>query len=254
MGSILHDPSIAHIATDDLLRVPIAGLREGGVLLDADAAHYLTRVHRLGVGERFLGFDPEQAIHAEGSVVEVARGKVRCSFEAPRQAVVERRYTLQLLQGIGKADKPDRIVRAATELGATRIDFVHLERSVVSIGDKVQSRLARLKAVAIEAARQSGRPDLPQLGYLADLEQGLAQLTAGGCRLMLDANGGRLPELLSGDSPVVTLLIGPEGGFTPEERELALRHGFTACRLADHVLRTETAAIAAVAAVVATLS
>jgi 16S rRNA (uracil1498-N3)-methyltransferase len=233
-------------------------------LLDADAAHYLTRVHRLGAGERFLGFDPEQAVHAEGRVVEVARGKVRCSFEAPRQVQVERRHTLQLLQGIGKADKPDRIVRAATELGATRIDFVHLARSVVSMGDKVQSRLSRLKAVAIEAARQSGRPDLPALGYFENLEQALSDperaLSAvegrveGESRLLLDASGARLSELLTAESASVTLLIGPEGGFTPEERELALRHNFAACRLAEHVLRTETAAIAALGAVVATLS
>jgi 16S rRNA (uracil1498-N3)-methyltransferase len=59
--------------------------------------------------------------------------------------------------------------------------------------------------------------------------------------------------LLTAESASVTLLIGPEGGFTPAERELALRHGFFACRLAAHTLRTETAAIAAIGAVVALL-
>jgi 16S rRNA (uracil1498-N3)-methyltransferase len=231
----------------------VAELREGTVSLDADAAHYLTRVHRLGVGQGFLAFDPEQGTQAEGSIVEIARGKVRCDFEAPRAVVIERRCSVQLLQGLGKADKPDRVVRAATELGATRVDFVHLDRSVVSLGDKVQSRLSRLKAVAIEAARQSGRPDLPQLGYFPGLEQALSQVPEVGVRLLLDAQGRALSGLLAASSPSVSLLIGPEGGFSADERELALRHGFAACRLADHTLRTETAAIAALGAVVATL-
>jgi 16S rRNA (uracil1498-N3)-methyltransferase len=228
-------------------------LRAGTVLLDADAAHYLTRVHRLGVGARFLGFDPEQGSEAQGSVVSISRAGVHCEFVEPRQVVIERRCSVQLLQGLGKGDKPDRVVRAATELGATQVCFVQTERSVVILENRGQSRLLRLKAVAIEAARQSGRADLPQLGYFPDLAHALAPLAAGGVRLLLDASGRPLSEVLDRDPPSVTLLIGPEGGFTPAERELALRYGFIACRLADHVLRTETAAIAAVAAVVATL-
>jgi 16S rRNA (uracil1498-N3)-methyltransferase len=228
-------------------------LREGTVELDADAAHYLTRVHRQGVGARFRGFDPEQGTEAEGSIVEITRGGVRCAFDAPREVVIERRCAVQLLQGLGKADKPDRVVRAATELGATQVFFVQTERSVVILEDREHSRLLRLKAVAIEAARQSGRPDLPRLGFLEGLDAALSTVPEGSCRLLLDAGGRPLPEVVDREAQRITLLIGPEGGLTPAERELALRHGFIACRLAAHVLRTETAAIAAVGAVVALL-
>jgi 16S rRNA (uracil1498-N3)-methyltransferase len=223
-------------------------------VLDADAAHYLTRVHRLGVGARFLGFDPEQGTEAAGSVVEISRRGVHCEFEEPREVVIERRCAVQLLQGLGKADKPDRVVRAATELGATQVCFVQTERSVVVLEDRERSRLLRLKAVAIEAARQSGRPDLPRLGFVEGLAFALSAVPEGNCCLLLDALGSPLPEVLDREAKGITLLIGPEGGLTSAERELALRHGFTACRLADNVLRTETAAIAAVAAVVAMLS
>ncbi len=161
---------------------------------------------------------------------------------------------VSLIQAVGKADKPEQVVRDATALGVQRISFVSTARSVAkSAGPERQGRLLR---VAVEAARQSLRGDLPELTTHRSLESlfeergpseelrllcavseqaeplaGVVQRTWG------ESGGAALPPLL--------LLIGPEGGFEPDEIEAARRVGFTAVGLGPLVLRTETAAIAA---------
>lgn len=238
-----------------LLRVPVSSLRAGTLALDREAAHYLTRVHRHRVGQRFIGFDPEQALFAEGCILEIGNGRVRCEFEAPQRVAGERACRVQLIQGLGKADKPDRIVRAASELGVDGITFVPSERSAVKLGARVAARRERLRAIAVDAARQCGRPDLPELAFAADLQHALANADAQ-LKLVLDPAAPKtLTEAIAGEGSVgsISLLIGPEGGLSAAEQALAIERGFVACRLAGYVLRTETAALAALAAVGALL-
>lgn len=247
------DSATTKPGTTTLLRVPVAALRAGAWVLDADAAHYLTRVHRMQVGQAFLAFDPEQGLVARGRISEVGRAAVRCEFEAPTAARVQRALHCVLVQGLGKADKPERVVRAATELGVDGVLFTRMQRSVATLEHHAESRLGRLRAVALDAARQSGRPDLPQLEYAADLQQALQRVPAGATRLLCDPEGeaGLASRLAhEGRLQAVVVIVGPEGGLTSQERDLAFGAGFLPWRLADYVLRTETAALSALSALV----
>ncbi|HTM46823.1 MAG TPA: RsmE family RNA methyltransferase [Polyangiaceae bacterium] len=238
-----------------LLRVWVAPLGKGECVVSEDSGHYLTRVHRLSAGQAFIGFDPEQGTWAEGKIVAVERGKVRCVFLQPKPARSERTSRITLIQGIGKGDKPDRVIRAATELGAFAVYFVRTERSVVSVGERAAGRAERWKAIAIDAARQSGRPDLPALRYSDSLRGALSELNSAALKLLFSPRAEvQLPALLAQQKAAeIWLLVGPEGGFSAQEEQWAMEQGFQLCRLGRHVLRTETAAVAALGALTAIL-
>jgi 16S rRNA (uracil1498-N3)-methyltransferase len=227
------------------LRVPLDELAQGERELDAQAARYVARVHRLAPGDRFVAFDPQRRLEAEARVVTVER-RVRVELGPPRAATAVAERTLMVVQALAKGTKIDAIVRDATELGATHVVVVAAERSV-----KRGVHIGRLERVALDAARQSGRGDVPRI-EAADLPEALGG--ALGRRIVLDPSGAvALGAVLagSGADEALSLLIGPEGGFSAEERGLALARGFVAARLGRFVLRTETACAAALGAVAA---
>jgi 16S rRNA (uracil1498-N3)-methyltransferase len=239
----------------DRVRVHLTGLAAGERALDDAATKYLVRVHRLEPGDCFVAFDPEARQEADGEVVD-ARGKqARVRLMEPRQAAASSLLEVTLLQAFGKADKIDRVVRDATALGVRRIVVVATERSVVRIEEasRAEAKRRRWRTIAVESARQSGRGDLPELGGPISLDAALA-LAPSGKKLCLDAAASEpLSGALSGwrrEQPLA-LLIGPEGGLAADELALAERHGFSRVRLGPLVLRTETAAIAALGALVA---
>lgn len=231
-------------------RVPIEALAAGEHELPEDAAQYLARVLRLRAGDALVGFDPAGAIEADGVVTRAERGRVRVRFDAPRAASNVAPRPLVLLQCVGKGHKLDQVVRDATELGATAIWPVLAERTVAErTGD---SALARLRRVALEAARQCGRGDVPEVAPPRALPDALAACSAD-VRLVLHPRaatraGDALREAERGAS--VAVLIGPEGGLSEAELLAAAEAGFSAVRFGWTVLRTETAAAAILGAIV----
>jgi 16S rRNA (uracil1498-N3)-methyltransferase len=213
--------------------------------LPRDPGHYLTVVHRLGPGDDFIAFDPELALEARGRLTLVERARVTCELSAPHPA---RKSSLgvTLLQATAKGDRLEQVVRGATALGAERIVLLVCERSVARPADV---RRERLRTIAIEAARQSGRADLPALdGPSAFAEQMSALASFEGLKLCLSPDAAvPLAERVHGTavgSPVA-VLVGPEGGFADAELEAALQVGFQPVGLGPLVLRTELAALAA---------
>jgi 16S rRNA (uracil1498-N3)-methyltransferase len=158
-----------------------------------------------------------------------------------------------LAQALAKGEKLDLVVQKATELGATRILPLAAERSVVRLDDeRAERRTGRLRRIAQEAARQSGRSDVPAVDAprtLADLA-GLLRADPGRRGLLLDPEEHevRLSHAARGALRLL-LAVGPEGGFTPAERALAGEAGFTPVALGRLVLRTETAGLVALAIV-----
>jgi 16S rRNA (uracil1498-N3)-methyltransferase len=235
------------------IRVAVSSLAEGELCLAEDAARYVARVHRLGVGDRFLAFDPEARTEADVEITDVARG-VRGRAGPVRPAAAVATAGTVLLQGIGKGDKPEQVIRDATALGASRVIFVESRRSVVRVGDRAEARRHRWRAVAVSAARQSGRGDLPGLEGPMTLEAALATLTPVALKLYLSPSATtRLADALGRLAPgdAVALLVGPEGGFDDAEVATASEHGFVPVALGRFVLRTETAAVAALGAIAA---
>lgn len=234
------------------LRVPVESLAEGLLPLRGPAARYVTRVHRRAPGDALLLFDPATGMEADARLVEGPAPDAWCRVERPRPSGYHP-LPVRLMQGLGKADKPEEVIRAATALGAAAVAFVQTERSVARVaGERAAAKLERYRRVAVEAARQCGRGNVPSLTGPELLPGALSALGAG-LRLRLAPNAPPLFEALRGwgASEPLTLLIGPEGGF--EERELgaAADAGFLPVSLGSTTLRTELAGVAALGALVA---
>jgi 16S rRNA (uracil1498-N3)-methyltransferase len=213
-----------------------AGERE----LDREQARYLTRVHRLRAGDRFVAFDPKRGVEHEGEIVSASRVRLGQA----RAARVLAARVITWIHGCPKGDKADAIVRDATELGATRIVFALTERVVVA--RPKSAKVERWARVAREAARQCGRSDAPDI-TLATWEEALE--TRAESRICLDPRGEPLRDVLARARGSLALAAGPEGGFTEAELDIATQRGFATCRLGQLVMRTETAPAAVLGAV-----
>ncbi len=233
------------------LRVPGSRLVSGQLVLDREAARYVARVHRRRPGDRLLLFDPEARLEADATVTALGR-EVRVLVEPPRSASGPGALPVTVLQAVGKGEKVDRVVRDATALNAARVVAVQTARCVGDAAARAPRRQERWRSVAVQAARQCGRGDLPELCGPWSLEEALERLDAGpGVGVCLDPGGGALSPALDAWRPPEPLVIaiGPEGGFTAEETERLRSRGFTLARLGPFTLRTEAAAAAALGAV-----
>ena len=236
------------------MRAPIAALCPGERALDGDAAHYLTRVLRLGVGASFVAFDPARAVEADATVSRVDRAGAAVRVGALRAADVVALRRLTLVQALAKGDKCDAIVRDATELGATSIIVAATARSVVKLdAARAHARRGRWAKIAEEAARQCGRGDPPTVQGPLPWDQALAAVPETDARFCLyeDATmrlGTLLPDALATDA-ALAFAVGPEGGLAPEEVQEAESAGWRVTSLGPFILRTETVAAVVLGAV-----
>lgn len=238
---------------DAMLRVPVEGLKLGELTLDAEASRYLVRVHRKQVGDACLLFDPARALEGEATIIVADRGKVICQVNALREASLCPQRPLTLLQGIGKGERFDAIVRDATELSATAIVAVESARTIVRLKERAPARLERWRRIATEAARQCKRGDVPHIvGPMSFTEAVRDYRDSDALKLCFweDASDPAGPYLqtLASETPVV-LVIGPEGGLDGAEVEEARRSGFHIVSLGPLILRTETVTAAALGAI-----
>jgi 16S rRNA (uracil1498-N3)-methyltransferase len=210
--------------------------------LSAEQLHYLRNVLRLSDGEPLEVFDGRGAAwRAELRGESLQLGE--------RLPVQQRPLDVVLAQALAKGEKMDLVVQKATELGASRIVPLQGERSDVRLdAGRGQSKQQRWQRIAQEAARQCGRADVPLVDAPCGWDAIFALLRGDPDRrgLLLDpaANDLRLGAAARGSARLL-LAVGPEGGFSPKERELALQNGLVAASLGPLVLRTETAGLAA---------
>lgn len=155
-----------------------------------------------------------------------------------------------LAQGVSSGERMDLTVQKAVELGVAAIQPLMMRRTIVRLsGDKVERRRAHWQAVVVSACEQCGRNRVPEVAGIIDFDAWCRRWQAFlGLGLMLDPEAPLSLGDLPGPEGEITLLAGPEGGFDPAERALALEAGFVGVRLGPRVLRTETAALAALAA------
>ena len=229
-----------------------APLTTGALLtLPDDQAQHVARVLRAKAGDPLIVFNGRGGEFA-ASVESLQRKSVTVRIGA--FAAIERESPLDttLLQGIARGDKMDQILQKATELGVTRVIPVLTARSNVRLdADAAHRKQQHWQGVVIAACEQCGRNRIPEVATPLDLEQALAAGTSS-LRLLLAPvdQATTLQQLLAAPEAAqsVSMLIGPEGGLAPEEMALAERAGFVACRAGARVLRTETAALAVLAA------
>jgi 16S rRNA (uracil1498-N3)-methyltransferase len=217
-----------------------------GVGLPEQSGLHLTRVLRLEPGAPVTLFDGTGGEY-EGTLER--DGKTIWARVGQHHAIErESSLALTLLQGISRGERMDLIVQKATELGVSRIVPVLAERSVVKIDTRQRERKREhWQAIAIAACEQCGRNRVPPVTEALSLGDAIAALSPEGARCLLAADGESPLSGVPMGGPV-TLLIGPEGGLGDNEQKYARANEFRAYRLGPRILRTETAGLAAIAA------
>ncbi len=156
-----------------------------------------------------------------------------------------------LYQALPKGDKLELIVQKAVELGAAEIVPVLTQRCVSRPDSRaMEKKRERLQKIALEAAKQSGRGMVPQVGPLLDFSQALEKMKQAACTLFFYEGGGEpLGRALASRPASVALMVGPEGGFSPEEAMAAREGGLRVCTMGPRILRCETAPLYALSAI-----
>jgi 16S rRNA (uracil1498-N3)-methyltransferase len=217
------------------------------IKLDDDSAHYLRTVLRLAKDAKIILFN---GLGGEflATLLEVSRSHVRIAIEQRQERNVESPLNVFLGLGISRGDRMDLSVQKAVELGVNRITPIQTERCLVQLkGEKKQQRLLHWQKIVQHAAEQSGRTILPDLLPIEPIHDWLGGQQ--GLKVFLDPYADATLAELHPENMQVTLLTGPEGGFADHERSRAIAAGFIPVRLGSRILRTETAALAALAAV-----
>jgi 16S rRNA (uracil1498-N3)-methyltransferase len=235
-----------------LTRVHVpAPLAPGATLeLEARTGQHLVRVLRLDRGARLAVFDGRGREHA-ATISSIRDARVQVLLGEALTPAAESPLAITLAQGVSRGERMDYAIQKATELGVARIVPLLCERSVVKL-DAAQAarKLEHWQGVAAAAAEQSGRAVVPAIDaprrYLEHLgAAGAAEPRSARLVLAPLAAGG--PAALPQGLARIELLIGPEGGLGEQELDAAALAGYEALRLGPRVLRTETAAAAAIA-------
>jgi len=212
-------------------------------------AHHL-HVVRLQPGAGLTLFNGEGGQY-RATLVESGKRRATALVDGFDAVEAEAPYPVTLAQGLPEGSKMDWIVEKAVELGAAAIQPLAAQRSVVRLsGERADKRQAHWQGVIVSASEQCGRNRLAQLHALADSRAWLAQpATDDSLRILLSPRATDSLAHWAHTTPAraVTLLIGPEGGFSPEEEAAALAAGALALSMGPRVLRTETAGLAALA-------
>jgi 16S rRNA (uracil1498-N3)-methyltransferase len=224
----------------------VDGTHHGQAEIAGDRAHHLRNVLRVEAGQQYEISDNSRVYLARVSLAARSRVVFDLIEELPHATPPVR---LWLYASLVKFERFETLIEKATELGVERIVPVTAERSERGLERAAGKRLERWRRIAQEASQQSRRARLAEVAAAASLEQALT--AEAGFRCFLDEAGA--PPLLSvipaarRPDDVAALLVGPEGGWTEREREHALGSGWHAASLGPLVLRTETAAMAALA-------
>ena len=231
-------------------RLYIEGTYESGsgLRLEPDKHHYVSRVLRLRAGDELRVFDGNGREFI-AAITKISRHGTQIRIVGETTAQTERRRRVHVVQGISRAERMDIVIQKATELGVKRITTVLTERGVVKLdAARAEKRRKHWQKVAASACEQSGRVKLPLIDAPVPLPDWLAdkpgQVDA---ELILRPDAHTPLAAIAAPKTKVCLLIGPEGGFEGDEYAAAEAAGFLPVSLGPRILRTETAAIAALA-------
>lgn len=217
--------------------------------LPAQAGEHVARVLRLAAGDAITLFNGDGHDYP-AEIQAVGKREVTVQVLSAQAVDNESPLALTLAQGVARGEKMDLIVQKATELGVARIVPLLTERSEVKLdAARAEKRLAHWRAVAASACEQSGRARVPQVSPALPLEAWLRELaTDGALRLALLPEGTQRPGELRFQAAGGVLVVGPEGGLGQRDTAALGEAGFVGLKLGPRILRTETAGLAALAA------
>jgi 16S rRNA (uracil1498-N3)-methyltransferase len=223
--------------------------RSGSLELPPEAAHHAARVLRLREGDPVQIFDG-LGNQSHGVISEL--GSKRVVISGITAIDIDRESPLKLLlaQALTSSEKMDWVLQKATELGVAEIQPLATERSVAKLSaERIEKRIEHWQQVAISACEQCGRNTLPQIYAPIDIMLWLQQMREMPVTkyILLPEGTASFPTQAKPQGKAV-LLIGAEGGFSQAESDSAILCGFASIRMGPRVLRTETAGVAALAA------
>lgn len=216
------------------------GLSDFVATLDRDESRHAVNVLRLNVGDEVALFDGK-GIDAIGQVVSTAKPGVRIEVTT-WTPVQDPGPQIVIASAIPKGPRADAMIQQLSQVGVTQLIPLLSERSVVKPGG---GKLEKFRRAALESAKQCGRSVLMDIAETQTFAEVLALQST--CRLIADAGGKPIQEIVSGATASILVLIGPEGGWSADERSLATAAAFQAVRLGPHIMRIETAAVIAAA-------
>jgi len=221
----------------------------GSVVDLPDAVAHHLHVVRQQAGDELVLFNGDGG-QARARLVEIGKRRASAEVLALDAVDVELPFRVTLAQGLPEGSKMDWIVEKAVELGAAAIVPLAAQRSVVRLsGERADKRLAHWQGVVVSASEQCGRNRLADVAPVQDFNRWLGQDADGGVRILLSPRADASLAQWARATPArdVTLLVGPEGGFTDQEEDAARAAGALALSMGPRVLRTETAGLAALA-------
>jgi 16S rRNA (uracil1498-N3)-methyltransferase len=234
-------------------------LKIGAIIkLSDNAATHATRVLRLNVGDTIKLFNGD-GFDYTCELLSVKKSEVLAKVLAQQAVQNESPLNITLLQGISSGERMDYTIQKAVELGVTAIQPLSTERSVVKLSpERAQKRLEHWQNVVIAACEQSGRAKIPLVFAPESLSAWLGTnihepskaddlISVQNTRILLNPIGAKQLSALPKTTQNIQLLIGAEGGLSQAEINLASNHGFQSIILGPRILRTETAALTAIA-------
>jgi len=229
------------------LYVPIALELHQRIELDDESAHYLRSVLRLKK-EHFITLFNGEGGEYLAKLLEVSRKQVLVDVQKFISRSVESPLQITLGLGVARGDRMDFSVQKSVELGVTKIIPLQTERCVVKLAnEKGENKVRHWQKIAQHATEQSGRTICPLVSHVTHLSDWVIQ--SQGLKLFLDPFATQTLKQITPETTDVTLLVGPEGGFSEQERENAKQAGFLPVQLGARILRTETATLAALTAI-----
>jgi 16S rRNA (uracil1498-N3)-methyltransferase len=225
--------------------LPAEQLASDQIIITGDQARHLALVLRSRPGDSLIVLDG-LGMKYKCRVTAVHKKEVRAEIIDKSPYSVESPISITLTQGIPKGDKMDLIVQKSTELGVSRIIPLITERSQI----RHTGKAARWRKIAASASQQSGRDKVPEIEEPATLEDYLKDVKLSATCIILseEYKTRNLKQVLTSthDANRISLLVGPEGGFSKEEVSAAVDKDFAEVSLGPRILRTETASIAAI--------
>lgn len=222
----------------------IDGTADGrAYIAGADALH-IAKALRMRPGEALTLCDGK-GTDFDGVLETVTDRQVTVRITASRPSQAEPTLAVTLYQGLPKGDKMDWIVQKAVELGVTAVVPVATRRSVARLEGKADKKQERWQRIAAEAAGQCGRGMLPSVERPLSWSQALSCLSGEPALVFYEGGGRPLRELVTPSTRRLSVFVGPEGGFDPEEIDAIRRQGGGVATLGPRILRCETAPLAA---------
>jgi len=217
-------------------------IKDNQCILSGDDFHHIIHVRRMQEGDS-LSLRDDKGTFYTGKIANIQRDSLIVKFQNQKK-ISPQQIRLTLFVAFLKGKKFDFVVQKATEVGVSKIVPVYTERTVANIEKNSESKINRWAKIALEASKQCLRQNIPEINFPCSFKDALL-LTDEKIKLIASLNENLNFKSFLDDnfSKEVALFIGPEGGFSKQEIELAEKNGWTALQLYGNQLRAETAAI-----------